>query len=185
MSMNDAIGLQKQISVLKQSLEQLAAENLASKASLSELSLKTEELKVCSADLAKAQQSKKRCEKWADELDTEKAEQAAELSAADAKLAEEQRLVDNALRVADETAQRLEAARASLHRIEEQKNASVARLQEELQVPPPSLCRSARRSAESPRLALRACSFARPWSECLARSVCWICQNRPAGDWVG
>ena len=37
--MNDAMGLQQQISVLKQFLEQLAAENLASKVSLSELSL--------------------------------------------------------------------------------------------------------------------------------------------------
>jgi septal ring factor EnvC (AmiA/AmiB activator) len=136
MSMKDAVGLQKQISVLKQSLEQLAAENRASKASLSELSLKTEELKVCSADLAKAQQSKKRCEKWADELDTEKSEQAAELSAADAKIAEEQRLLDNALRVADETAHRLDAARTSLHQIEEQKNASITRLREKLKVPP-------------------------------------------------
>ena len=134
--MNDAIGLQRQISELKQSLEELSRENIAAKASLSKLSLRSEELKICNMDLAKAQQSKKRCEKWADELDDEKSEQAAELSEASAKLAEEERLMREAASRAEETARRLDAARASLTQIEQQKNASVARLEEEMQVPP-------------------------------------------------
>ena len=132
--MSEALSFQKQIAELKQNLEELARENVEARLSLSELSLKTEELKICNAELAKVSDARKRCQKWADDLDTEKSDQAAELNEASAKLAEEQALVDQATRRAEETARRLELARSSLAHIEEQKNASVARLEEELQV---------------------------------------------------
>ena len=87
--MSEALSFQKQIAELKQNLEELARENVEARLSLSELSLKTEELKICNAELAKVSDARKRCQKWADDLDTEKSDQAAELNEASAKLAEE------------------------------------------------------------------------------------------------
>ena len=132
--MNEALAFQRQISDLKESLEELARENVEAKLSLSELSLKTEELNICTADLAKMTKFRLRCEKWADELDTEKSNKTIELNEASEKLAEERQLVTDAMRRAEETARRLQEARLSLTKIEEQKNATIARLQKELQV---------------------------------------------------
>jgi hypothetical protein len=131
--MSEALAFQKQISDLKESLEELARENVEAKLSLSELSLKTEELNICTADLAKVTKFRLRCEKWADELDTEKSNKTIELNEASEKLAEERQLVVDAVRRAEETARRLKEARVSLTRIEGQKNATVERLQKELQ----------------------------------------------------
>jgi hypothetical protein len=136
--MNEALGFQRQISDLKESLEELARENVEAKLSLSELSLKTEELNICTADLAKMTKFRLRCEKWADELDTEKSNKTIELNEASERLAEERQLVTDAMRRAEETARRLQEARQSLTKIEGQKNATVARLQQELQVEPAS-----------------------------------------------
>ncbi len=61
--------IKKQLRDLRRTIEELTQENAAAKGSVSELTLKKEELLVCTAELDKARASKSRCERWADELD--------------------------------------------------------------------------------------------------------------------
>jgi hypothetical protein len=124
----------------------LSRENSDAKKAASETPLIREELRVCNAELTKATRSRRRCEKWADELDTEKGNKTVQLHEASLKLREEQQIAKEAAQKAAILAARFEETRKSLAEIEEQKNAALQRLQEEKKVlfPTPALC-SARR----------------------------------------
>jgi hypothetical protein len=118
----------------------LSRENSDAKKAASETPLIREELRICNAELTKATRSRRRCEKWADELDTEKGNKTVQLHEASLKLREEQQIAKEAAQKAAILAARFEETRKSLAEIEEQKNAALQRLQEEKKVLFPTPC---------------------------------------------